>query len=262
MRPAPASRARELQASNPGRARSGGQLAQGSGTWRYRPPGSGHQGPGCSAPVPCPAAPSPLPRQWSQGGADLPAKLRTAREKPAPVFSCLQLRVSVAEGAESAGELEGLGPSGRRQEPGWSGVLGKSKRSHRPCAPLTWPNGSHRGKSWVSESWLPPSARVGALDWELFHLGGAVSLHVPWGDETPKSLRSLHPVLLPKTRSSSSQSASASPRCLSIPPGSASQVQGAAGPACALWFVSPAGCKLALRVPAPLPAFSAALCEV
>lgn len=52
------------------------------------------------------------------------------------------------------------------------------------------------------------------------------------------------------------------PAALSIPPGSASQVQGAAGPACALWFVSPAGCKLALRVPSLLRAFSTALCEV
>lgn len=262
MRPAPASRGRELQASNPGRARSGGQLAQGSGTWRYRPPGSGHQGRGCSAPVPCPAAPSPLPRQWSQGGADLLAKLRTAREKPAPGFSCLQLRVSVAEGAESAGELEGLGPSGRRQEPGWSGVLGKSKRSHRPCAPLTWSKGSHRGKSWVPESWLPPSARVGALDWELFQVGGAVSLHVPWGAETPSPLSPSTPRCFQKHVLACPRVPQQHPAALSIPPGSASQAQGAAGPACALWFVSLAGCKLALRVPSLLPAFSTALCEV
>ncbi|CAI9172743.1 unnamed protein product [Rangifer tarandus platyrhynchus] len=38
--------------------------------------------------------------------------------------------VSVAEGAESAGESEGLGPSGRRPEPGAAGVL-----DARPCSP-------------------------------------------------------------------------------------------------------------------------------
>lgn len=107
-------------------------------------------------------------------------KLRTAWEKPAPRFSCLRLMLSVAERADSAGELEGLGPSRRLQEPGWPGVLGKSKRSRRLCAPLTWPRESHRGKSWVPKSWLPPSAAVGALAWELFQRGRAVSLHVPW----------------------------------------------------------------------------------
>lgn len=43
--------------------------------------------------------------------------------------------VSVAEGAKNAGTSEGLGPSGRRPEPGAAGVLGKSGRSHRLRVP-------------------------------------------------------------------------------------------------------------------------------
>lgn len=255
MRPAPASRAQELQASNPGRARSGGQLAQGLGTWCSRPPWQWPPGPQLFGPAPCPAAPSSLSRQGRQDRADLPVKLRTAWEKPAPRFSCLRLMLSVAERADSAGELEGLGPSRRLQEPGWPGVLGKSKRSHRLCAPLTWPKASHRGKSWVPKSWLPPSAGVGALDWELFQRGGAVSLHVPWrGWGWARDSESPRPPTPRRFQKHALPRVSGPPRLPRPCPLEASPRAGSGWTCLRTWF--------ALRVPALVPALSTALCEV
>lgn len=90
---APRLRSGRTVSPNPGRARSGGRRTALPG---LRPqalltPWSRPPGPGLSGSAPRPAAPSLPPRQGRQGGADLPAKLRTAWEKPAPPFRCLQL---------------------------------------------------------------------------------------------------------------------------------------------------------------------------
>lgn len=170
--------------------------------------------------------------------------------------------VSVAGSADNAGELEGLGPSGRRPEPGSLGVLGKSRGSHRLCAPLTWPTGSHRGKSPGPESWAPSSARLGALDWELFQCGGAISLHVPPEGPEIRSHPSPHPRLASRsTPFLAPERPLGAPRLPRPSPWARVPVQEEREPACALGLVSLAGWKRALGAPW-VAAFSTALPEV
>lgn len=67
MRPAPASRAQELRAFNATRARSGGLLAQGLGTWRYRPPWQWPSGPGLFSPRAVPSCAQPTAQAVAPG---------------------------------------------------------------------------------------------------------------------------------------------------------------------------------------------------
>ena len=63
-------------------------------------------------------------RRWHPTPVTLAGdKVAAGVEEARTRFRHLQLMVSVAEGAESAGTPEGLGPSGRRPEPGAAGVL-------------------------------------------------------------------------------------------------------------------------------------------
>ena len=132
--------------------------------------------------------------------------------------------VSVAESAESAGKLDGLGPSGRRPEPGAAGVLGKSRRSHRLFAPRPGPRVPLR-EELASRGLASSQSQAGRAVLGTFS--------VWWRDlpaRPPGGLRSPDPLILPEASPFSAQSAPLErPGCLVRPPGSESQVRGTAG---------------------------------
>ena len=158
--------------------------------------------------------------------------------------------VSVAEGAKSAGESEGLGPSGRRPEPGAAGVLGKSGQSHRLRVPPTSPADQRappRGELTPLKHGLLPRARLGVLHWELSQCVGEISRHVLPGvwDQDPSG-----PGVLPDARPCSPRSSAPErPGCPGRPPGSERRCSEQRGSACALCLGFPAGCKGALGAP-------------
>lgn len=134
--------------------------------------------------------------------------------------------VSVAEGAESAGKLEGLGPSGRRPEPGAAGVLGKSRRSHRLFDPLTWPKGPTEGRAGFSRAGFLSEPGRARCTGNFFSVVERSLCTSSLGAE----IRSPYPLILLEASPFSAQSAPLErPGCLVRPPGSESQVQGTAG---------------------------------